>query len=299
MIKRKIQSIYHLFVNTDSGAEHYGQEASNIIKEELLKNKASMIARLGSTELRTMVHILKLKTNPYNIFRKALNFEVFNAIENASGFFPANHNMLEKFTELMIEDMQYVDILGSWRSEEKYFKNELSHTVKIRLKDIEPYYHQNPWTEILEDKKILIVHPFTESIISQYSKRKLLFKDPRILPNFELKTVKSVQSIAGNKPAFPSWFDALNLMKEQIVNQDFDIAIVGCGAYGFPLAAHIKRMGKKVVHMGGATQIWFGIFGKRWESNPIISSFKNEHWIHPSTNEIPKNFKKVEQGGYW
>ena len=299
MIKRKIQSLYHLFVNTENGAEYSGQKASDLIKEELLKNKPSMIARLGSTELRTMVHIKKLQTNPYNLLRKVYSHEVFNAIANNSGFFPANYAMLEEFTELMIEDIKDIDILGSWRSEEKFFEKELSHTVKIRLKDIEPYYHQNPWTDILEGKKILVVHPFVESIVKQYHKRKLLFNDPRILPDFELSTIKSVQSIAGNKPDFKTWFDALNSMKEQVESQNFEIAVVGCGAYGFPLAAHIKRIGKKVVHMGGATQIWFGIYGKRWENNQIVSSLYNENWIHPASNEIPRNFKKVEQGGYW
>lgn len=38
---------------------------------------------------------------------------------------------------------------------------------------------------------------------------------------------------------------------------DFDVAIIGCEAYGFPLAARLKRAGKIVVHMGGATQILF------------------------------------------
>ena len=33
---------------------------------------------------------------------------------------------------------------------------------------------------------------------------------------------------------------------------------LGCGAYGFPLAAHVKRMGKKAIHMGGSNSnvIW-------------------------------------------
>lgn len=43
---------------------------------------------------------------------------------------------------------------------------------------------------------------------------------------------------------------------------DYDICLIGCGAYGFPLAAHAKRKGKKAVHLGGALQLLFGIKGK-------------------------------------
>ena len=81
---------------------------------------------------------------------------------------------------------------------------------------------------------------------------------------------------------------------------DFDIAIIGCGAYGMPLAAHVKRIGKKAVHLGGQTQLLFGIKGKRWETgHDKIKSMFNEHWVYPSNDERPKNFISVESGAYW
>ena len=50
-------------------------------------------------------------------------------------------------------------------------------------------------------------------------------------------------------------------MKSQMDQTDYDIALIGCGAYGFPLAAHAKRMGKQAIHMGGSLQLLFGIRG--------------------------------------
>ena len=41
--------------------------------------------------------------------------------------------------------------------------------------------------------------------------------------------------------------------------KNFDIALIGCGAYGFPLAAFVKGIGKKAVHIGGPLQLFFGI----------------------------------------
>jgi hypothetical protein len=80
---------------------------------------------------------------------------------------------------------------------------------------------------------------------------------------------------------------------------EFDVAIIGCGAYGFPLAAHVKHLGKKAVHLGGATQVLFGIKGKRWLERDAVSQLINEHWVFPSEDETPAQFKNVEGGCYW
>ena len=46
---------------------------------------------------------------------------------------------------------------------------------------------------------------------------------------------------------FDDWFQALWYMYEEISKIDYEIAIIGCGAYGFPLAGLIKKDGKIVV----------------------------------------------------
>ena len=60
-------------------------------------------------------------------------------------------------------------------------------------------------------------------------------------------------------------------------------------------------MGKKSVHLGGATQVLFGIKGKRWEGElkHIGDKFYNEYWVRPLESERPKNYLSVEQGCYW
>lgn len=76
--------------------------------------------------------------------------------------------------------------------------------------------------------------------------------------------IRAVQSLGGNSQ-FKDWFEALEYMKTEIDKVDYDICLIGAGAYGFPLAAHVKRQGKQGVHLGGALQLLFGIKGKRWE----------------------------------
>lgn len=89
------------------------------------------------------------------------------------------------------------------------------------------------------------------------------------MPDFDLITIKAVQSLGGGEQ-FQSWFDALDWMKAEIDKHDYDICLIGCGAYGFPLAAHVKRLGKKAFHLGGALQLVFGIRGRRWENPKIM-----------------------------
>jgi len=147
-----------------------------------------------------------------------------------------------------------------------------------------------------------VIHPFTDSIKKQYIKRNKIFKK-NYLPKFKLKTIKAVQTLAAQDGKFNNWFKALDHMKLQMEKIDFDLALIGCGAYGFPLAAHAKKLGKIGFHIGGELQTIFGIVGKRYE-NPlhadgIYLKYINKHWIRPNKSERPKNYKNVENGCYW
>ena len=117
---------------------------------------------------------------------------------------------------------------------------------------------------------------------------------------YKLLTIKAVQSIAGNKPeGFNDWFEALDWMKCEIDKRDFDIAIIGCGAYGFPLAAYVKQIGKKAIHLGGAVQTLFGIRSNAADNNPRVKPLMNVYWVSPSIDETPKGIELVENSRYW
>ena len=284
----------------DMDADH----VSDIIYQTLQSDKPCMITRFGSVELGCIVNYLGVKNkNVLDYIRgKAepwwwTNLTLHDMRINA-GFFSISDNNLRKFSSLMIQDMAQIDILASWLLDENKFEKELSHVYKIWLEYLNPYWSKEPWSRALKGKKVLVVHPFVDSIQKQYQRKTLLHKHPDTLPNFELKTIKAVQSIGGKcNEGFRDWFEALEYMKAEIDKTDYDICILGCGAYGFPLAAHVKRMGKKAIHMGGATQMLFGIRGKRWEEE--YGEFMNEHWIRPSKEETPEVAIKIENGCYW
>jgi hypothetical protein len=290
----------------------FGQAASDLVKDRLSSPSPCMISRLGSTELWAILQYIDTVRDSRCFLLKATEFiqgkigpfwwedYLKFQMQNWSGFFPADESSLSAFGERMLKDIQNIDVLGSWLPGERRLAHLFPMANVVKLEDLEPYYHGNPWSEILRDKVVLVVHPFEASIKSQYAKRETLFGDPRILPRFQLKTLKAVQSIAGNAPdGFSSWFSALDWMCEQIQNTEFDIAIIGAGAYGLPLASFVKGIGKKSVHLGGPTQILFGIRGNRWDERPFFQKLFNENWIKPLPIEIPSNFQSVESGCYW
>ena len=267
-----------------------------LIKTILESNKPCMISRFGSTALQTLLYC---KFYPLSL---SLKKRIFYNIQYASGFFPVTFENLKKFYRLYADDVKDLDLLVSWRIEELFFQNWISKLPEIKKTTLDSFYaHEHPWTYSLKGKKILVVHPFAETIESQYSnKRELLFENKEVLPEFaSLQTIKAVQSIAGNPVVFNSWFDALNWMKSEIDKKSFDIALLGCGAYALPLAAHIKRIGKKAVHMGGVLQFLFGITSKRYDENEEYKPYITEHFVYPDASDRPKNASAVEGGCYW
>ena len=183
--------------------------------------------------------------------------------------------------------------------EEKFVAHLHPSASLVPLRLLEPFWSVIPWTSALAGKRVLVIHPFAKTIEAQYRRRQQLFKDDRILPEFELITIKAVQTIAGEQCEFKSWFDALNSMIDAMATVEFDVALIGCGAYGFSLAAQVKRIGKQGFHLGGATQLLFGIIGRRWLEWPEFKQLMNEFWTRPSEDERPSGFMKVENGCYW
>lgn len=287
-------------------------EANNLISNLIQSDKPFMVGRLGSTETRFIVNSLlqtKIKSDTKGIFQTLsgdINIlwkkdPVF--LDNLcllSGFFPNDVSFSEKFIQIYEESISNLDVLGVWNEMEFQIENIPQETKLCKIREIEPWFYDEPWSYQLEGKKVLVIHPFENSIKHQFLHKNDIYKNSKTLPDFELKTIKAVQTLAGQESEFEDWFEALESMKEKITKTDFDIAIIGCGAYGFPLASFVKDQGKQAIHLGGVTQLMFGIKGKRWEDWEHYTELRKDHgknWI--SANEKPQNYNKIEDGCYW
>ncbi len=272
--------------------KNVGEDSWAYIGKCIKSGKPFMAGRLGAVEIKAVLYA------KYPFLAPFLKRYVQTNLHRNAGFFPVSKESLRQFATLMITDMQHVDILFSWRPEEFFLKKELQNAYKASFSDTNIHPENEAfWTKYLKEKKVLVIHPFASTIEKQYREnRSKLFPRTDFIPEFSsLTTIKAIQSIAGHQAGYKTWFDALDYMKREIEKVDFDIALIGCGAYGFPLAAHVKRMGKQAIHLGGVLQLYFGIKGKRWNHWGIY----NEFWVSPSPEEIPQGAEQVENGCYW
>lgn len=289
-------------------------ESNELVYQKLISDYPCMICRYGSYELHSVINYRYVSGEfKHNIldYIKGKGWEwwwnetTLKSMTSNAGFWPSTHENIEKYAQLTISDSELADVVGSFTGLEWYLRDKLSNATFIPFFNLEPFFSHNPWTRALEGKKVLVVHPFAETIVKQYSNyRTRIFQNQQLLPEFDLQVLKSVQSLGGNSD-YKDWFDALLYMEQEIGKREFDIAIIGCGAYGFNLAAFIKRMEKKAIHLGGATQLLFGIRGHRWEKenqswyvNGNYPDLMNEYWCRPVSNEITNNLKNVENACY-
>lgn len=274
-------------------------EANKRMYDMIKSGKPLFVGRVGSTELETICN--------YKYFTKRIDNSgvpytnnITNMLSDWCGFFPKSHDLMDKFCELYLEKIKKADLLWCmWKSkyENKLYQDCCPETELTLYDDTGfPIGLDLPWTYALEGKKVLVIHPFEESIIENYKIKDKLFSNEKFMPDFELKTIKAVQTLADNKDVpYKDWFEALESMKEKMRQTDFDVALIGAGAYGFPLGAYAKELGKQAFHIGGMLQLYFGIRGKYYDQ----FNYHNEYWTRPGESEKPKGFNKVEAGRYW
>ena len=278
----------------------FGRQGHDLVSALVRRNEPFLAARIGAVELSC----LRFHLEKRGAKKAAYSRKIRTTMANNAGFFPADDASLDAFAELFLKHVAQVDVMGVWFNQyEDIICNTWCRDAElVDLDCLEPFRFAKPWSAALEGRKVLVVHPFVESIRKQYAqKRRLLFASADVLPDFELKTFKSVQSMAGLKVDFNSWFDAYRYMCEEVARIDFDICLIGAGAYGLPLASFVKQLGKQAIHLGGVTQILFGIKGKRWEREYEDTTAKlfNEHWVRPLPSETPAGKNMVDKGCYW
>jgi len=219
-----------------------------------------------------------------------------------SGVFPENKRQFEEFLKAYRQAIRKLDAVCVWQLdhflrtyEELYLRDNCPHAERVSLNFLS--------TEILREignRRILVVSPFAKTMQRQASR----------LPEVHRRKPWATH-LAGaadrcdfvccptfsflQKSPFPNWSEGLEKLTEEVLGHDFEVALIGAGAWSLPLAAHLKQAGRVAIHMGGETQLLFGIKGQRWEAYGIY----NEHWVRPSPEETPEGFLQKENGCYW
>lgn len=317
-IKIREKIYYKLYNKTIQSSSQGNKKIGELIE----KQQPVAIGKIGSAELQAILiykNIYKCnKITRNKILAKSpelaerdpkwLTFYRGNHLfQYRAGIFPDTSSVFERFSQIYLECLPKMDLLAVWfnRNEAKIIKKFApSAQLTDSLGSLEPYFHTHPWSQYLKHKKVLVVHPFTDSIQYQYKRRELLWChiEQEILPEFDLKTLRVPQNPAVAKPWFNDWFETLEYLKNEILKYEFDVCIVGAGGWSIPLVTYAKNLGKVGIHLGGATQILFGIKGRRWDNKEKFKRLYNKNWIRVLDNELPDMSKvnKINSGDqYW
>ncbi len=284
-------------------ASHYGatpilstEDGRAVMVRAIQEQKPFMAARFGTSEGAELYHYWRKKLRCLNTGDEE---KIRQIMCSNAGFFPDDPDLLDRWSEEETNACADLDLLGCM----DFLGEEWIYRTFCRSAQLMPAgglaSASKGWAWALEGKRVLVIHPFTDTIQSQYQfHRAEIYPGTNALPQFDLQCIKAVQTIADSVDTrFDTWFDALDYMADEAAKREFDIALIGCGAYGFQLASRIKRMGKVAIHMGGCLQTLFGIKGSRWDNK--YGSMYNDAWVYPSESETPAGFEKIENGCYW
>jgi hypothetical protein len=189
---------------------------------------------------------------------------------------------------------------------QEYISQKTPMIPKISALALEPYYYLNKehnWMSSLKGKSILVIHPFMESMKKQVLHLNNLFNNIPWFEDCTLHFIKPPLTLAGNHEN-KDWQYHYEKLQNEVNNMykttHIDLALVACGGYGMLISSHIHtKLNGSVMYIGGALQIFFGIFGKRWLTNQDILKYITDDWIRPIKTDKPANFTKVEKGCYW
>ncbi|WP_029007318.1 hypothetical protein [Azospirillum halopraeferens] len=265
------------------------------IAQAIRDGRPAAIGKIGNSELRIVLRRLAGRAAPYPDWLRE------EALVGP-GIFPTDDRTLDRFSDVYLESLGSVDLLGVWynHGEARVVAAAASRARFMELEALEPYLCEEPWSHALLGRRVAVVTPFARTVAAQYERRRAIWTaQPTPLPDFDLRVVPVPFSPALEPPRHATWFERYDAVAERLESKPFDVALVGAGGLSIPLCALARRLGRIGIHMGGGTQVLFGIQGRRFEDNPEIVRRMNEHWCRPLPEETPSANGLVENGAYW
>jgi hypothetical protein len=278
------------------------QKDNLYIKSVIESNKPFFIGRIAGCELK--VAYCHQQGNFFDIV------DELKELENNAGIFTKDSASLTKYCQQLIKSYDNCTIIAEWEQSGKVFAHTGSgqefitkrtpNIPKIDARALEPYYFKDNWMPALKGKRVLVVHPFSKTFSKQVNTFSKLFPEMSWFEDCKLDFITPPLTLAGNHQ-HKDWQEHLQPFLESLrEKKEFDMALVAAGGYGMLVADYIFReMGKSVMYIGGALQLFFGVIGKRWFDNKDILKIVNDDWIRPGKEDKPDNFTKVEKGCYW
>jgi hypothetical protein len=285
------------------------------IKESVENGNGLAIGKLGFSEQSLLGYLPYKQKNPTHIQLKAYEAMLRYHCEVQFGVFPTNPSFLQEFAQFYEKHVKQIDILGLFQSnqEDKIIKeNELTaHFIPYQHTEPDrsvPANESNCYLQYFAGKKLILISPYADLLKLRATKEifELVWSNiqkkwfqPSETRSFEIP-YSYINSIQTHK----KYLNSINLFKSictEIDKIEFDIAFIGAGALGLPIASYIKGQGKIAISLGGHLQVLFGVGGSRWYKDEFWTiNYINKHWVDMPERYHPKNkISLTDKGAYW
>ena len=265
---------------------------SRFILEKMNEENGFFLSRNGGSDYNPVCDYF---LNNYNI--EMILPDYYNIVKNFNGYFDKETDEIKKKENYK----KYLETMLKCYIESEILLNpcaEIQNSLEIAehnnfnkfICEKKPMIHYY-WIEgiklFLEDfkvfaqnKNVLIVSPFSESIQFQYKRKDVILKQYSY-PDFELVTYDTPITYNNEDDALNyidtnNWLEQCEKMENDIMKLDFDIALLSCGSYAMYLGNVIsKKMNKKAIYIGGVINVFFNIQGKRYLNDSFYDNLKN------------------------
>jgi hypothetical protein len=272
------------------------------IEKALSEDRGLLVGRFGTIEFETVW---------YHFMSGSLKKDHLPVLERNAGIF-GDAASISRWCSEYTAACGMADILATgWYAPIKVREQELLKRVKFSgaqcvLRALEPYYWpvEERWTGVLDGQKVCVVSSFTDTISAQIKKDIWQGETKGMLPAADWSFVKTgyAPSLALGRAGWEcdaeSWETCADYVVAEVLKTGARVVIIGCGGLAMVIASRLKAAGKICIVMGGATQVLFGIKGRRWEGHQI-SGFWTSEWVGPSASETPAGASEVERGCHW
>jgi hypothetical protein len=235
--------------------------------------------------------------------------------DHQTGVFPTDSVNLLDFSSFFTQKVQQLDIVGLFgvKNEARLMEQCFIQGKPISYLSTEPdrsipYDATKCYLPFFRHKKILIISPFASFLATRYQKDIFESVWSKIsIPWFEPTEVKSLDipysyvSVPQTRVDYATSHELYLSICNQLSEMDFDIALIGAGALGIPLASFVKEQGKVGLSLGGHNQVIVGVKGKRWEDDlEWQENYITSRWVSMPTDYMPTDKEKLTDGGaYW
>ena len=298
-------------VNWRYNINEENNQLRNYLEKKLKTNQPFLIPRIAGIENNFAYLGVCLSNNKITKDQLSYLQNVVSAMKNNAGIKLTSMKSILKYSQMYLEAFNLCDAYFDWDPTGNYIHHiALSHefiTTNFNKQrfwavslDIFHNIYNNPWTQALTGKRVLIISPFIESMKLKVNCLPEIY-GVDLFPNCEFCFITPPQTHAtSNSEEFDieleKFMDEIKKIKDT-----FDIALCSCGGYGNLVCAELYKLGKSAIYVGGVLQMFFGLYGNRWltERPDVLRLFMNQHWSRPNETEKPQGHNLIENGCYW